>query len=767
MTSPIIGIPTTRVSDLFVRERVLKQTLYDQAELFRLQMQLSTGHRFELPSEDPVASARIIDLQRLLERKGQVKNNIATNQAYLNATDSVLGNASTLLIEARATVLGAMGTTASDAQRNAAAQQIDQTIVQMLNAGNQKFRGRYLFAGSETQNQPLAMSSGGYVKYSGNEQTVRSYADIDLLFDTNVTGNHAFGTLSEAVVGTADLSPVLTYNTRLADLRGGRGVSLGSIAVSDGVKTSIVDLTQAETIGDVAAMIRANPPPGRALTVEVTASKLVLQLDPAPGNLSVREVGGGTTAKDLGILCPAGVGNNPLESIDLDPRLQPTTPLADILGARAHGILRFVAPDNDIIVQADARGPEFNGVTIKLQDAPAVTVGSEVVVYDPVSATLTVLIDEGHTEAHHVVTAINNAQAAGTIDFTARLDPTDKPAGGRGFVDTTATAVTAGGDGIDFVPQPGIQIVNNGMTTTIALDEAQTIEDLLNDINRSEAGVLAEINDTGTGLNIRSRVSGSDFMIGENGGLVATDLGLRTFTETVRLDELNFGQTAELFTEDHPDIDFTIVAYDGTEIPVDVAGMEYIGDVLDYLNLQGAGKIEARLATYGNGIELVDLTVPVGEAAGVTIIREPTNQVAVALGLLTADQDKYESDAPVYTGRDVRPLETEGIFTSLVRLSHALRSDDQYTVNRALAMLETKTASMNFVRAEVGSRQQGLDMTGGRLDNEEIELRQVMSLEYDSDLVETISRLSARQASYEAALRSTARLFEMSLLNYI
>ena len=58
MTS-ISGIPTTRVSDLFVRQRVLAQVQYDLRELFRLENQLSTGHQFELPSDEPVASLRI------------------------------------------------------------------------------------------------------------------------------------------------------------------------------------------------------------------------------------------------------------------------------------------------------------------------------------------------------------------------------------------------------------------------------------------------------------------------------------------------------------------------------------------------------------------------------------------------------------------------------------------------------------------------------------------------------------------------------------
>ena len=66
MTS-IIGIPTTRISDLFIRQRMLSQVQADQLSLYRVQNQLASGHRFAAPSEDPVAAMRVM-LRRLLSK---------------------------------------------------------------------------------------------------------------------------------------------------------------------------------------------------------------------------------------------------------------------------------------------------------------------------------------------------------------------------------------------------------------------------------------------------------------------------------------------------------------------------------------------------------------------------------------------------------------------------------------------------------------------------------------------------------------------------
>lgn len=241
MTS-IIGIPTTRVSDSFVRSRLMAQVQFDQRELFRLETQLSTGRRFEMPSDEPVAALRIMSLQRLLERKEQVQTNLHTNQAFMTSTDTALSRTSGLLAEARGIALSVMGSTASDEQRRTAAQQISQTLLNLIDTGNQKFRGRYLFSGSITDQKPFEVDSRGNVVYRGNDAGLESYADVDLLFQSNLTGVEVFGAWSDPVGGN-DLKPVVTNQTRLASLNGGTGIPRGSILISDGTTTKTIDLT--------------------------------------------------------------------------------------------------------------------------------------------------------------------------------------------------------------------------------------------------------------------------------------------------------------------------------------------------------------------------------------------------------------------------------------------------------------------------------------------------------------------------------------------
>ncbi len=879
----VIGIPTTRVSDLYVRQRLTGQVQSDQRDMFRTQMQLSTGRRILMPSEDSNAAMRIVDLQRLLERKEQIQSNLSTNQSYLSATDTTLWTVSNSLAEIRAVALGVTGDTATDSQRTAAAEQVRRMIQQMQDVGNQMFRGRYLFAGTGTTVQPFEEIEGGYVKYTGNEGTISAFSDVDMLFETNLHGNEVFGAISEMALGSIDLDPVLTYDTRLADLRGGEGVTRGGILITVAGTTSTVDFGTAETIGDVAAMIRANAPAGKTLDVEITPSGLVIELDGAPGDtMTIREVGGGTTADELGILTESATAG-PILGEDLNPVLRITTSVDDVLGTRSYVAVRTPGSDNDVIFEAPDVGPSYDGIKIVFDDDGSVAVPGtdETATYDPATQTLTVTVKSSETRAMHVVAAVQDAFALDNVPISARLDPLDSPNGGAGVVIGTPPGddegETAGGGGVAFDLDSGLQVVNGGQTHLISFAGAETFEDLLNTLNMSDAGLLAQINEDGTGINIRSRISGADFAIGENGGSTAAQLGLRTFTEATRLEDLNFGNGVA--NRDGTDFTITIAAtltgMAANPIEIDVDGIQTVGELLALINAQDPGNLQARLADYGNGIELVDLssgentltvtrqeqslaavhlglvdqsdpssaasvgegaaevtvtsaaahsdlvfaavdpgtelngvqivfantgtgtavyddvagTLTFGITAGATTANDVITYLAadpVASTLFTAALDPADGSPNLgsgvvdvqtsaamtggtrtLTGEDTNTQETAGVFTALLRLQAALEVSDNEAIGRAIGLLDAQTDGVSFSRAELGARQQGLDTMQTRLESEEVELNQALSLDLDVDMIEAISTFTARQASFEASLRTTGMLFQATLLSYL
>ncbi len=770
----VSGISTNRVSSLYIFQQTTQQIQDIQQELYRVEQQLATGQQFTLPSEDPSAAMRVISSQRLLEQKDQVAQNLETGQSYLTATDSALASISERLIDIRATAIGAVGSTVSDENRQLAVAEIQNAIQQLVSLGNEQFRGRYLFGGEASGDQPFDYANGSYVEYCGGQQRLTSFADVGTSFDINVTGGEVFGCISEPLGTATNLDPVVNYDTPLSDLRGGLGIELGQIAVTADGSNSVIDLTGAATVGDVASMLRAGAPDGTELIVEITATGLRIEVagDPSP-TLEIDEVGDGETAAQLGILAETPV-SGPVEGGDLDPVLRETTLLADVFGIRSSSAVHFDGEDNDLIFEAGEVGDAYDGIRIVFEDDGSVEyAGSdEQASYDAASNTLRVTVKEGATRAIDVVEAVHAAYEAGDVPIDARLDPLDDQRGGSGFVEVTPPGeyhgLTGGGSGTPLDLASGLQVVNGGQTYTIDCSSAETVQDLLASFNGTDAGILAAINDSGTGITLSTRVSGADFAVGENGGTLATQLGLRSFTEDVRLEDLNFGGGVDAVEG----TDFTITLADETMAPIeiDISGVETVGELLVLINAQSPGNLEARLATEGNGIELQDNTVGAGV---LTVTTAGLSSAAIDLGLVAEGQTEIAAgtnppgETDVLRGADVHPLEAEGIFTALTRLADALAENDLGEAERALDMLDTATDSLNFVRAEVGIRQQHLDVMTTRLEDEQIAIQEAMSLDFDADLVEAASEYEAQLVALQAALMASSQILQLSLLNYL
>jgi len=604
----IIPIPNTRVSNLLLRQRLTQQYQADQLDLFRLQEQISTGQRISLPSEDAPAALRAIALQRLIERKGQLETNIQGGLGYLSATDIAIADVAKNLADLKGATLGVAGTIATQESRDNVISEINGFLESLLSVANRQYLGRNLFAGSQASQQPYSFD-GDNVVYRGDDNSIRNYSDLGVLFASNATGQSVFGGISEAVSGSVDLNPQLRAETQLSSLRGGQGISPnGAITISDGNETTIVDLSGARTVGDVVRLIQENPPQGRRVEVAITGQGLTLSLD--AGTISVDEVGNGTTARELGIVDVTGTTTE-ISGEDLDPILLKTTQLDDLLGSKARAVIESgAAGDNaDILIEASANGTALSGITVQFVDGtPGVTAGNEVANFD--GSTLTISIEPGESTANNVVAAIN---AEGT--FTAALDPSDSTSfieAGTGAVNLSSVATTSGGVGTSLDQASGIRVVNGGQTFDITFDGAETVEDLLNILNSSEAGLLAEVNAKGTGINVRSRLSGNDFQIGEiNGGQTATQLGIRTYTEETKLSDLNFGVGVP--TRDDTSVaitlaDLEITTSDGQEFNVDLSTATTLADAINAINAVTTVNVTAQIDEDGNGIELIDNT---------------------------------------------------------------------------------------------------------------------------------------------------------------
>ncbi len=373
-----------RGSDSLNQARLTSSLQANQARLQELQQQIATGRRIDRISQDPSAGIRAMGFEATIEQSTQYGRNLKSNQAFLAATDTQLRGANDVLNQIRGQTVSWANTTLTEPDRQTALQQLSGFRQQLLSISNTQYQGRFLFAGANTQQAPFDVRNG-QIYFQGNDGQLKVPTTAELMVQSNVTAQTAFGGRSEVVRGVPNLQAPLTAETRLIDLRGGQGIQLGSLQISDGYNSSLIDLSTAETVGDVIQRIESAPPAGRHLKLEIVGDHLELRLaDDGPENLMVQEANGGRVAADLGIR--TGVAqSSPRRMVgqSLSPQIAPTTPLERLTGRPAVAHLASPGANNDIVFRARHLGADENGWQIQyvdsslLQAGPGLMQGSE------------------------------------------------------------------------------------------------------------------------------------------------------------------------------------------------------------------------------------------------------------------------------------------------------------------------------------------------------------------------------------------------------
>ena len=322
-----------RLPNSFTAGRLNQQIQSAQAELQRIQDQLTSGQQYLAPSESPASALATIVLQTRLERQEQFKTNVQTDRSLLSATENAVSSVSNSVNAAKGIILQGIGDTSTQAERDGLAIEVGGLLRQVLNASNTQFRGRFLFGGTENDSAPFELMGNGQVLYHGNSQQIGSIVGVGQQIVNNLDGDSAFNVLT--TVESNDLDVALTFDTRLSDLHGGTGIDLGSfdVVVQDGATTvsRTVDLTFAETVADVKTIIE-DAFAGQPITVTVDVDPLSrsgLRLTPSSGTVAVSDIAGSRVARDLGI---TSVATAQLSGKNVNPVISIHSRLADLNG---------------------------------------------------------------------------------------------------------------------------------------------------------------------------------------------------------------------------------------------------------------------------------------------------------------------------------------------------------------------------------------------------------------------------------------------------
>jgi flagellar hook-associated protein 3 FlgL len=634
-------IQLARVSTLSRSNLATQQIDQTQQQLQETQLELSTGKRLNVPSDDPGDSSVVMTLQKSMDKQNAYLTNVQQAQSQLGEMDSTLGDLNSLITQTQTIASQNGGSEVSADQRAAAAAVVQTLYTQAVSIGNKEFEGSYLFGGDKSTTAPFLSTNGG-VQFVGSTSLLQNTIDQNSSLAFQVSGADVFGALSSRVTGTADLTPALTATTRVSDLRGatGAGVHLGTIQIGNGTTTKSVDLSQADTMQDVVNSINAAAVGN--ITASIGGNHLVLSTS-GSDNITITDPAGATTAADLGIRQTTGGGAG-----------------ASVVGASVQ---------------------------------PNVTL----------------------------------------------LTPLSALKGGAG-IDTTH----------------GLIITNGQSSATVNLASANTVEGLLNAINSSGTGVRAQIDPSGTGIDILNPIQGTQMTIAENGGTTAADLGVRSFSPSSALTELNGGHGVQAV---NPGPDFQITRSDGSNFSVSLNGALTVQDVISRINTASGGVgLTAGFATTGNGIVLTDSA---GGAGKPTVTSLNFSAAAADLGLTTA------AVGNTITGTDANPVEAPGLFANLAKLRDALTSSNQAAITAAAGGLGADQQRVVTMRGQTGAQEQELQSRQSSIQDQNVSTQALISQLQDADMPATIAKFATLQTALQATLQVSARTLQLSLMDFL
>lgn len=157
--------------------RISTSTIYDmgvaritelQTRLAKTQQQLATGRRILTPADDPVAAARVLDVNQELAINTQLSRNRATAVSLLNRVEGTLSSVSDIIENVKELIVRAGNPTLSDHERGFLAVELQGAFDDLLAFANTKdASGDYLFSGYKVTAQSFTATTAG-ADYNGD-----------------------------------------------------------------------------------------------------------------------------------------------------------------------------------------------------------------------------------------------------------------------------------------------------------------------------------------------------------------------------------------------------------------------------------------------------------------------------------------------------------------------------------------------------------------------------------------------------------------------
>jgi flagellar hook-associated protein 2 len=445
----------------------------------------------------------------------------------------------------------------------------------------------------------------------------------------------------------------LTSTQDLDLINGGDGFSRGKIRITDrSGMSATIDLSTATSLKDVLEAINSNE------TINVTAElhgdtiRLIDETGATTSNLKVAEVSGGSTAASLGLagidVAASTVDGKDILSLSKDLSL---SSLNDGLGVSFNtsvADLQYTLADGTT-GQIDL-SPLLSGGSTVDADETLGDVIDRINAVDPEKIQARISADGDHIEivdlttgeGEFTLTSLYDSGALKSLGLAGATAVDGVIQSGRllGGLGSALLSRLNGGTGLGELGT--IEITDSkGVSATVDLSSAETVDDILDAINAAGTGVTASLNRNATGILLTDSSGGTGNLVVASGGdglgtaetlqiaingsaksVDSGDLHLAVVSLSTKLTDLNGGSGVAAGK-------FTISDSNGNSATITVQADATLADVIKSINRAGIG-VGASLNAAGDGILITDT----GGGSKTLTVQESGSTTAQGLHLL-------------------------------------------------------------------------------------------------------------------------------------
>ena len=224
-----------RTTTLGLSERMVSQIMSNQSKMLDLQIKMSTQKTVNKPSDNSVAAAQILVLNKQQNNIETYKTNIATAREQLSMMDSSLGKVIDITQRASELAVQASNETYSEDQLKGMKGELEQIKLAIVDFANTQYNGQYIFAGNNVASPAYTVQPDGSVIYNGSNSAADSQRSIEIMegvsIPLNVNGVEIFGYYDASVVTASGVGVGSGLFKAISDLENALGAS--PIDISD------------------------------------------------------------------------------------------------------------------------------------------------------------------------------------------------------------------------------------------------------------------------------------------------------------------------------------------------------------------------------------------------------------------------------------------------------------------------------------------------------------------------------------------------------